>query len=93
MKNYSPVATYPSSSNPSKTYTVSVDSDGNLSCTCPAWVFKKQGARTCKHVEDVERQQQGLTPASVAPPVVQAAEREKGGSLEDLEVYPPSPKD
>ena len=81
-KNYSPVATYPSSSNPAKVYTVSVDENGELSCNCPAWTFKKGTTRTCKHVEDYQRNGE---PVAAAPaPTPQAGVREKGGSLPDL---------
>lgn len=81
-KSYQPVATYPSASNPGKVYTVSVDEVGNLSCDCPAWVFKKGDARTCKHVEDYQRNGAPVRPAP--EPVQQATSREKGGSLSDL---------
>lgn len=81
-KVYTPVATYPSSSNPNKVYTVSVDEQGNLSCDCPAWVFKKGDVRTCKHVEDYRRN--GVPVAAVPALVPQAGQREKGGSLTDL---------
>ena len=81
-KVYTPVATYPSSSNPNKTYTVSADEQGNLSCDCPAWVFKKGDARTCKHVEDYQRNGEPVVAAPASAP--QAGEREKGGSLTDL---------
>ncbi len=55
-KSYTKVASFPSSSNPSKTYTVSKDEEGALSCDCPAWKFKKgEGSRTCKHVQAVEQ--------------------------------------
>jgi len=66
-KVYNPVATFPSSSNPTKTYTVSEDEQGDLSCTCPAWVFKKGGARTCKHVQEVERNGRLPSPSSPGP--------------------------
>ena len=85
-KVYTQVATFPSSSDPTKTHTVSVDEQGNLSCSCPAWVFKKRsgGNRTCWHVEEVERQQaRGEVTVSVPTPV-QAGEREKGGNLEQI---------
>ena len=81
-KNYNPVATYPSKSNPSKSYTVSVDENGDLSCNCPAWTFKKGDTRTCKHVEDFQRNGE---PVAAAPmPAPQATNRAKGGSLTDL---------
>ena len=81
-KNYTPVATYPSSSNPNKTYTVSVDEQGNLSCNCPAWTFKKGDVRTCKHVEAYQRNGGEVVPAP--EPAPQAGNREKGGTLAEL---------
>ena len=81
-KNYKSVATYPSKSNPAKSYTVKVDENGELSCNCPAWTFKKGTARTCLHVEDYQRNGE---PVAAAPmPAPQATERAKGGSLTDL---------
>jgi len=88
QKIYTPVATFPSSSNPNKTYTVSEDQYGELSCNCPAWTFKKGGDRTCKHVQEVENQRRLGLVAAVAeagdPVEVQADEREKGGVLEEI---------
>jgi len=53
-KVYRTVATFPSKSKPDKYYEVKIDGQGNLSCNCPAWVFKKGSARTCTHVKAVE---------------------------------------
>ena len=51
--NYREIARFPSSSS-SKVYTVKEDEDGNLSCDCPAWRFKKPGQeRNCKHTKAV----------------------------------------
>jgi len=48
--------TFPSSSS-SAIYTTKQNTDGSLSCNCPAWRFKKGDApRTCKHVREVEAQ-------------------------------------
>jgi len=82
MKTYTQVTTFPSSSDPYKNYTVSADENGDLSCDCPGWTRRNPpGGRTCKHVEQVTSG--GFTPPVAAAPV-QAAEREKGGSLENL---------
>lgn len=60
------VARFPSASS-SKVYTVKEDPDGNLSCDCPAWRFKKPNQeRACKHVQEVTA---GNIPA-VTPPQV-----------------------
>ena len=49
MSEYTEVATFPSSSS-DRVYTVKQDEDGNLSCDCPAWKFKKPNQpRSCKH--------------------------------------------
>lgn len=54
-KIYALVATFESRSNPGKRpYEVKRDQYGNLSCDCPAWIFKANGERTCRHVEEVE---------------------------------------
>ena len=92
-KNYTPIATYPSRSNPSVTHTVHVDENGDLSCTCPGWC-KHPPPRTCTHVrleEEKRRLGQGYwsgdpveARVATAEPVVQAGAREKGGSLADL---------
>ncbi len=81
-KNYRSVRDFPSKSNPSKSYTVSVDEVGELSCTCPAWTFKKGAQRTCKHVEEVEGSDGKPSPAPM--PASQAMTREMGGTLSDL---------
>ena len=50
---YTEVAQFPSSSS-SKIYTIKRDENGELSCTCPAWRFKKgDKPRSCKHVGQV----------------------------------------
>lgn len=56
---YNPVVEFPSKSNPSKNYTVSMRMDGEVTCNCPAWTFKKGDERTCKHVREVKRQGYG----------------------------------
>ncbi len=62
---YTEVAQFPSSSS-SKIYTVHEDENGDLSCTCPAWRFKKgDKPRSCKHVNQVAA---GQAP----PPIPQA---------------------
>jgi len=81
-KSYQQIAEYPSASSPGKVYTVSVDEEGSLSCNCPAWTFKKRDVRTCKHVQDYERNGEPVKPAPV--PVQQTTSREKGGTLTDL---------
>jgi len=81
-KSYREVQRFPSKSNPSKEYTVKVDENGDLSCNCPAWTFKKNDARTCKHVQSVDS---GVaTPVPAAAPAPQAGSRDKGGTLTDL---------
>ncbi len=50
------IAKYESRSRPGTLYDVREDEEGSLSCTCPAWIYKAGGRRTCKHVEDAARQ-------------------------------------
>ncbi len=53
-KVYREVAQFPSSSSAGKFYVVKEDQEGNLSCDCPAWRFKKPNQeRSCKHTEAV----------------------------------------
>ena len=56
-KNYTPVATYPSKSNPAVTHTVHVDENGDLSCTCPGWC-KHPPPRSCTHTRQEEAKRQ-----------------------------------
>jgi len=92
-KNYTPVASYPSKSNPAVTHTVHVDENGDLSCTCPGWT-KHPPPRSCTHVRQEEAKRQAgqgywsgdpqYVPVVPPEPEVQARPREKGGSLTDL---------
>lgn len=52
-KTYKEVARFESRSRPGKFYTVKVDEKGNLSCNCPAWIYKTNGERSCKHTEQI----------------------------------------
>ena len=43
-----------------RTYTISKDENGKLSCNCPSWIFKSRhaledGQRFCKHIEQYWR--------------------------------------
>ncbi len=53
-KQYTSVATFESRSRPGKFYEVKEDEAGNLSCNCPAWIYKANGRRMCRHVEEVK---------------------------------------
>ena len=55
-KQYNLVATFASRSKPGKVYEVKEDGEGNLSCNCPAWIYKANGRRTCRHVEAIQAQ-------------------------------------
>ena len=95
-KVYIPAASYASKSNPNKGYNVCEVSDGTTSCDCMGWTRRNPpGGRTCKHTQDYELTLRAdwnalnnglpVPHATLAPePVVQAGEREKGGSLTDL---------
>ena len=92
-KIYTPVASYPSKSNPSVTHTVHVEQFGELSCTCNGWC-KRTPPRSCTHTQQEEDKRirhlgywsgnprEGTLPTP--EPAVQAGSREKGGSLADL---------
>ena len=49
------IAKYESRSRPGTLYDVREDAAGQLSCSCPAWIYKAGGRRSCKHVEDAAR--------------------------------------
>lgn len=54
-KTYTPVATYPSKSDPTKGYTVCEVNDGTLSCDCMGWTRRNPPTgRTCRHTEDYD---------------------------------------
>ncbi len=77
---YREVGRFPSSSS-GKVYVVKQDQDGNLSCDCPAWRFKKPGQeRSCKHTEAVA--------SGTQPPVPPASQARTGAptgkGVEDL---------
>ncbi len=56
---YTTIATFPSESDASRTYTVKQDETGALSCDCRGWTMKKPGQeRSCKHTREVEADQQ-----------------------------------
>jgi len=95
-KVYTPAASYPSKSDPTKGYNVCEVNDGTISCDCMGWTRRNPpGGRTCKHTQDYELTLRAdwnalnnglpVPHATFAPePVVQAGTREKGGSLTDL---------
>lgn len=96
-KTYTPAAWYPSSRDPNDGYTVCEVSDGTTSCDCMGWTRRNPpGGRNCKHTRDYEQflrplwLQGGATgpvPARAgisAEPVIQASDREKGGTLSEL---------
>ena len=56
-----------SDSNPSKSYTVAIDGEGNWGCSCPAWTRSKQMRKDCKHIRRVKAQ---TAPVAPAPTVV-----------------------
>lgn len=53
-KTYTLISTFESKSNPGKFYEVKRDEYGNFSCNCPAWIFKANRERTCRHIKEVE---------------------------------------
>ena len=95
-KVYTPAASYPSKSDPTKGYNVCEVNDGTTSCDCRGWTRRNPpGGRTCRHTQDYELTLRAdwnalnnglpVPHATLAPePVVQAGKSEKGGSLPDL---------
>lgn len=90
-KIYSLVAKFQSRSDPKKFYEVKIDEEGNLSCNCPAWIFKKVGRRICEHVIMAERmlREQGMNPVGLyeafhgSPPI----------RIRKVRYQPPNPKE
>jgi hypothetical protein len=96
-KSFTPAAWYPSSRDPKKGYTVCEVSDGTVSCDCMGWTRRNPpGGRTCKHTQDyiqflrplwnntLRPDAEPVHAAVTAEPVIQATDREKGGTLADL---------
>ena len=40
-----------SSSDPSKSYTVSITDDGQFECSCPQWIYRR---KECKHIQQIK---------------------------------------
>lgn len=84
-KVYTERARFPSSSEAGKEYVVNVDEQGQLSCTCPTWVFNRKhdanGDRMCKHTELVR--QEGQQMKAIAREVKERRP-DSGGSLVEM---------
>jgi hypothetical protein len=96
-RSFTPAASYPSSSDPKKRYTVCEVSDGSVSCDCSGWTKRNPpGGRTCKHTQDYVRYLRPLwnkQPVGGTQPVSEAQEvapraraggDTKGGTLDQL---------
>ena len=60
--HYETLAEYASESNPDRTYKVKRDPNGTISCSCPAWRFKKlDNDRHCWHTQAVS----AMTPEQI----------------------------
>lgn len=46
------IRTWPSKSNPNRSYELREGSDGVIYCSCPAWAFSKVRPKSCKHMVD-----------------------------------------
>jgi len=60
--------TVPSETDPSKTYLVSIDDNGNFLCSCPRFKFEKKPIplkTPCKHILAVQAMQRGRPVADV----------------------------
>ena len=85
-KVYRELGRFPSGSSAGKFYVVKEDPDGNVSCDCPAWRFKKPGQeRSCKHTKALAS---GKAPPPVPPsqPVkVKPTDEVVSGLMADIE--------
>ncbi len=86
--SYREVARFPSSSSAGKVYVVKEDQDGNLSCDCPAWRFKKPGReRTCKHTQMAARGDVGIVPQQTTPPPATPAGEVVEGLMAEIDSH------
>ena len=61
---------FPSSSG-STVYETTLDEEGDLSCNCPGFIFKKKGQeRSCKHTRQIEPYTDRIKAGSVTPEIV-----------------------
>lgn len=73
VARYEHLHRFESHSSPGKWHTVSRDvSTGALTCTCPVWVFNRNGDRTCYHTERVRSTMLGAVQASTPPVTAKA---------------------
>jgi hypothetical protein len=85
-KVYKEIARFPSSSSAGKFYVVKEDQDGNLSCDCPAWRFKKPNQqRSCKHTEAVAAGKAPPSPPASEPVEVKPTDEVVSGLMADIE--------
>ena len=58
-----------SSSDPTKSYKVSLKSDGEYECSCPAWIYKRGEKRDCKHIQQIKSSPAGavMKPSPAKP--------------------------
>jgi len=56
-----------SSSDPTKSYKVSLKSDGEYECSCPAWIYKRGEKRDCKHIRQIQGSPAGRIAATMKP--------------------------
>ena len=61
MKIYKELVRIESMKHKGKIYTIKEDERGDLSCSCPSWIFKKgveitpEGKRICKHIRVLDK--------------------------------------
>lgn len=68
----------PSESNPSKSYVVAQNREGEFGCSCPVWIFRR---KECKHIRNV------LTDAMSTTPIIKSVDispTEQPVSIKDL---------
>jgi len=66
-KEYVQKWTVPSSSNPDKSYTVSLTKEGNYECSCPTWIYRRQ---ECHHIKQIKAAPASGESVEVKPLVV-----------------------
>lgn len=85
-KVYRELARFPSGSSAGKLYVVKEDQEGNVSCDCPAWRFKKPNQeRSCKHTQAVASGKSPPAAPASQPEEVKPTEEVVSGLMADIE--------
>ena len=85
-KVYRELGRFPSGSSAGKFYVVKEDPEGNVSCDCPAWRFKKPNqGRSCKHTQALASGKTPPAPTASQPVEVKPADEVVSGLMADIE--------